>query len=351
MPTRTTAPQFYNPNATGVPAGQVLPNVGGTLNLNPGSVTQVTADTTDKGTVTDTQAFNRSQIALVGQTIIANSGAKVIAPGGEIDVDAAANPFNYVKTFAEPSGWPTSSDGGQIYLDSGSTIDASGLQNVQVDASRNLIEIQLGLNELQDDPLLRDGFLHGQTVTVDIGKGTPLLNDATLKNYANTIGRGVQEKLTTGGTISLNAGGDVITRAGSVQNVSGGSIAYQTSPGATTKLIGIDGKVYDISDAQPDLQYIAFQNSYSYTDQRWGTQTTFKQTSGQIAGYLQGADAGELDIRAPQSYLRGQMLATTTPGPYQRSASAGIASSLPKGGTLVLGDPNPAADNSGVKNS
>jgi filamentous hemagglutinin family protein len=345
----TTASAFYNGDVNGVPAGQLLPNVGGTLNLNSGSVTQVTADTTDKGTVTDTQVFNRSQVELIGQTVIANNGAKVIAPGGQIDVDAAANPYNYV-TRIQRHQLATSSDGGQIYLDSGSTIDASGLQNVQVDASRNLIQIELGLNELQDDPVLRNGFLHGQTVTVDIGKGTPLLNSATLKSYANTIGRGVQEKLTTGGTISLNAGGDVITRAGSVQNVSGGSIAYQTSPGATSKLIGIDGKVYDISDAQPNLQYIAFQNSYSYTDQRWGSQTTFKQTSGQIAGYLQGADAGEVDVRAPQSYLRGQMLATTTPGPYQRRAAAGIASSLPKGGTLVLGDPNPADDGTGVRN-
>ena len=345
----TTAPEFYNPDATGVPAGQMLPNVGGTLNLNSGSVTQVIADTTDKGTVTDAQVFNHSQVELIGQTVIANNGATVIAPGGRIDVDAAANPYNYVKRLQSRQ-LPTSSDGGQIYLDSGSTIDASGLQNVQVDASRNLIQIQLGLNELQDDPLLRDGFLHGQTVTVDIGKGTPLLNSANLKSYADTIGRGVQEKLSIGGTISLNAGGDVITRAGSVQNVSGGSIAYQTSPGATTKLIGIDGKVYDISDAQPNLRYIAFQNSYSYTDQRWGSQTTFEQTSGYIAGYRQGADAGEVDIRAPQSYLRGQMLAATTSGPYQRSATAGIASSLPKGGTVVLGDPNPADNGNGVKN-
>ena len=334
---------FYNPASAGISKGQVLPNVGGTLTLAPGSVTEVTPDKTDTTTITNSQTFYTSQVNLAGKTITLQGNATISAPGGQVGAVASENPYR-LQQGVDGKAPPAGTDDGRIYLDSASTIDVSGLQQVAAPAAENLVQIQLGANELQDDPLLRTGFLHGQTVTVDVTKGTPLLNQATLLSYANTIAHTVSEKLTTGGTINLVSGGDVITRAGSVQNVSGGSTAFQASAGSTTKLIGADGKVYDISSAPNNIQYVGFADSYSYIDPRWGTKSSWGAT-GNLPGFLQGAAAGAIGIEGPQIYLRGTTLGQTTPGPYQRSAAT-----LPSGGSLTLGNSNPSADLLGNKN-
>lgn len=318
---------FYTPSEQGLNAGQLLPNTGGTVNLQPGSVTEVVPDTTSTTTITSAQTFYPSQVSAVGKNVNLLGNAQITAPGAQVNLEAFDNPFQGV------TGKQThAATGGRVYLDSQSNIDVSGLQNVSAPASQNLIQIELGANELQDDPLLRTGVLHGSTVTVDLAKGTPLLNQATLDSYASTVGHSLQEVLSTAGTINLTSGGDVITRSGSVQNVSGGSIAFQNSSGATTKLLGADGKVYDIGSAPNNIQYLGFADSYSYTDPRWGTQTNYK-TTGTIAGYLQGSSAGAINILAPNVYLAGTMLAHTTPGPYQR----GVAT-LPGGGAFNIGD-------------
>jgi len=326
----------YDPDAnkSAMTQGELLPNVGGKLTLAPGSVTEITADK-DTATITDSQKFYSSQINLVGKTIEVLKNATVRAPAAALNAVAAANPYDYVSKI-DAQTVPAQSDGSRIYLDSGSDIDLSGMTGVKVSAARNLVDIRLGANELEDDPLLRDSFLHGSTVTVDVTKGTPLLNAATLQSYRNNIGRGIDEKLTRGGSINLSAAGDVITRAGSVQNVSGGSVAYQAAVGkATTQLLGADGKVYDITNAPNNVQYTGFADQYSYIDQRWGTVSSWKASStALIAAYTEGADAGGLAVQAPQVYLRGNMLAETSPGVYQRSAAT-----LPQGGSFTLGAP------------
>jgi filamentous hemagglutinin len=324
---------FYNDAVAGLASGQMLPNEGGTLTLAAGSVTQIRPDPTDKGTITNQQAFNESQLGLIGQSVTLQGNASIVAPAATVSVVASQNPFQFVKAVSAPnqSRFPTD-DSGRIYLDSGSTIDVSGLTDVPIPASRNLLPIQLDANALQDDPLLRNSFLHGATVTIDVNRGSPLLNQQTLNGYANTIARGIDEKLTQAGTINLMSAGDVITRVGSIQNVSGGSIAYQQSIGSTTKLLGADGKTYDISTAPNNIQYVGLADSYSYTDTRWGVTTSWSQKGGLIPSYVQGMGAGTIEVESLQMYLRGSMEANTTSGLFQRVAP-------PVGGTLILGDP------------
>ncbi len=338
-----SASQFYNSSAVGLNAGQLEPNVGGTVNLAPGSLTQVLPDASSTTTITSAQTFYPSQVSVVGQNVSLNGNATIVAPGGQVNLTASANPFKQTQTTANHL-IPKEADASRLYLDADSDIDVSGLQNVSAPASQNLIQIQLGANELQDDPLLRTGFLHGKTVTVDLSKGTPLLNQATLNSYAGTVGHSLQEVLTKGGSIELASGGDVITRAGSTQNVSGGSVAFQNSTGATSKLLGADGKVYDIGSAPNNIQYVGFADSYAYTDPRWGTMTSYS-ASGTVAGYLQGSAAGSISILGPNLYLAGRMLASTTPGPFQRTAAT-----LPSGGSLSIGDSAAGADISGTRN-
>ncbi len=328
-------PLFYNNNAAGLGQGQMLANVGGTLTLAPGSVTEIQPDATDTATITDSQSFYNSQINLVGKNIDMMGNAAIRAPGATVSAVAALNPFDYAEKEFAKSSLPEVVDGSRIYLDAGSSIDVSGLSDVAIAATRNLIPVRLGVNELADDPLLRDGPLHGQTVTIDVTKGSTLLNANTLKSYQNTIGRGIDEKMTVGGTITLSSDGDVVTRSGSIQNMSGGSIDYQSAYGQSpSKLLGANGRLYDITTAPTNIQYVGVADSYSYTDPKWGVTHTWS-TSNQsfIPGYMQGANAGRLTIHAPEIYLRGSMLGLTTTGINQRSATT-----LPKGGTFVLGD-------------
>jgi len=320
-----------NPSILGF--GNLEPTSGGTLTLASGSVTEVTPDSADTGTATDAQQFLPSAVGLVGSSIDLLGTAKVIAPSGNVSLLASANP---TVEFNEPAGAGHSNpvDGSRIYLDSGSVIDVSGVQNVAVPVTRNLVSVNLTANELADDPLLRTGFLHGQTVVVDITKGTALFD---LTPFASNIGRGVAEKSTTGGTITLNSEGDVILRSGSTLNVSGGSVAYQPGYGNPTKLLGIDGKVYDLSTAPKDMIYVGFANQYSYTDPKWGVTQSwnllFSKNGTYLPGYLQGASAGTINLIAPHVIEQGTLLAGTIAGPYQRTTST-----LPLGGLLNIGD-------------
>src|SRR5262249_2413834 len=154
-----------------------------------------------------------------------------IASGGEINVSALADPF--------PLG-PISSDTSQMYIESGAILDVSGTRGVQLAMERNFIEVELRGNELRDNPLLRNSFLYGKKVWIDIrdkGKfSDPLLADvewfeggpgvwygSSLFDASGWIGmmqRGVAELTSKGGTITLNGLGDLVLRQGSLLNVS-----------------------------------------------------------------------------------------------------------------------------------
>ena len=314
---------YYDTSAAGY--GTLLPNNGGQLNLAPGSVTEVLPDSST-ATISQQNLVNfiPSQVALVGQTVGVQGGATVRAPGGTVVVSAATNPSNQ---FSNPS--TAIDDGGRIYLASGSTIDVSGLTDVPVAATNEIIQVTLEGDDLQNDPILRNGFLHGTTVTVNADQGSTLFSVAP---YVGNIQLGINQLLTAGGSIQLNSDGDVITRAGSKLNVSGGSIAYQAGIGpSTTELLGANGQVYNIGTAPTTVQYVGLANSYSYTDPTWGTVTSAKSKT-YYPGYTEGANAGEIEVLAPEVYLRGSVLANTVAGIYQRTAST-----LPLGGEFEIG--------------
>jgi filamentous hemagglutinin len=324
---------IYNPNPTQNSAptafGGLLPNNGGTLILSPGSTTQVLPDATDTGTLTVPQqaAFITSQVDLAGRAVALNGNATIKAPGGSVNVYAAGDPALQGSNPTLPP-----ADGGSIYLDKASVIDVAGLSQVSVPVTQNIVQVTLETNDLQNDPLQRNSFLHGTTVTADI-RNPPALFDIT--PYANNIGSNIDEVLTKGGNIQLNATGNVVARAGSTLNVSGGSIAYQSAYGpATTNLVGADGKIYNIGTAPNTVEYVGVANSYSYTDATWGV-TTKGAAQTLYAGYTQGANAGGLQVKAPAVYLRGTMLADTVNGINQRSPG-----SLAAGGTFSVGCAN-----------
>jgi len=322
---------FYNPNPTDsngkqTAFGGLLPNDGGTLVLAPGSVTEVLPDATDTGTLSAAQraGFYASQVDLAGRIVATQGNAAIHAPGGAVELLATPDPAN-----PSAGGAGAAGDGSSIYIDANSTIDVSGLQGVSVPVTQNLVQVTLETNDLQNDPVNRNGFLHGATVTVDV-RTPPTLFDVT--PYANNIGLGIDQVLTTAGTIDLVSTGQVITRAGSTLNVSGGSVDFQGGNGpSTTNLVGANGKVYNISTAPSNIEYVGIANNYAYTDPTWGV-TSKGNTSSYYAGYTQGSNAGTIGIQAPQVYLRGAMQAATVDGSNQLTAAT-----LPQGGTFVLG--------------
>jgi filamentous hemagglutinin family protein len=309
---------------------KLLPNQGGALTLSHGSVTEVIPDATDHKTITDTQVFLSSDVSLVGRKINLEGNAAVVAPGGKATLLAADNPYDRFLNRNNIKPTPAEPDGSRIYLDSGSRIDTSGLQGVQLSAEHNLVQVELRSNELQDAPLQRDGFLKGKTVTVDLRKGTPL---ADITAFRNNLGRGVSEKLTQAGNVSLDSGGDIIATRGSLINVSGGTIQYQQGLDRTTTLLGSDGRIYNIADAPIDVKYIGFADDYTVKSGKWGTTTIVATPRPVLQGYVEGQSGGTISVSTPWAALQGELQARATPGPLQRTEAQ-----VPKGGALIIGE-------------
>ena len=95
---------------------------------------------------------------MVGKELSLEGNAAVIAPGGKVSLLAADNPYDRLRDRNNPKPVPVEPDGSRIYLDVASRIDASGLQSVQLSAERNLVQVELRSNELQNAQRLDSGF-------------------------------------------------------------------------------------------------------------------------------------------------------------------------------------------------
>src|SRR5262249_29767308 len=131
-----------------------------------------------------------------------------------------------------------------------------------------LVSVELRANELADDPNQRDGALRGSTVVVDARVGTPIAN---VSGAISLIERGVQERTSTGGTVTFDSGGDIAIASGARIDVSGGAVTYAPGVMATTMLIRADGTTVDIGSASPDDHYVGLVNPvYKQVFDRWG---------------------------------------------------------------------------------
>src|SRR5262249_22604718 len=147
----------------------------------------------------------------------------------------------------------------------GATIDVAGLQNVELPVSYNFVEIELRGPEAADSPLQRRGPVFGKTLIVDIRAsgtrrdgttwvGTPL---ADASGYIDNVGRSIEQRMTSGGTVTmrtaLRPGSEVVLEQGSVINMAGGSIRYLSGTVPTSYVIGIDGRIYSMEKADPNM--------------------------------------------------------------------------------------------------
>jgi hypothetical protein len=280
----------------------------GALVLGPGSVTEVRPDLADTSTTPASTTFNPSLVDLSGKTILLKAGAVVAAPGGDVKLSAQGNPAS---ALVDPGGT------GRIYLETGASINVAGTSSTHMAMEKNVIEVQLRGNEFADSPLQRDSLVRGQTISIDIRKGTPL---GDVSGYLALVEQNVGQRTAAGGTVTFNADGDAIVAAGAAVNVSGGKVTYDAGYVATTQLVSA-GRVYDIGNATPDRVYDGVIKAQPGP-------RSFE------AGYFDGRSAGSIAFNAPNLVLRGDLKGVATPGARQRDATG---AAYPGGGSIIIG--------------
>jgi filamentous hemagglutinin family protein len=323
-------------------------NRAGTLIFGNGSVTSITPDSNGQ---TDTSApgttFTPGTIAMTAGSVWFQSGSLVEAPGATVSV-TALSPTSALDV--TPPG--DTSVPGRIYLDTGATIDVSGLANVQLPISDILLTVPLlTANELADSPLLRDGFLNGlKNVIVDStlsgtnsnGQqwvGSPVLN---LAGDVSLMPRTVDQLLTNGGTITLS-GAQVMTADGSSLNLNGGYVHYLGGVVSTTRLIDANGAIVPIGQASPFDTYVGIAGEFIDSHPRWGVTNDWFDPllSGGAyeSDFIVGGNAGTLNVYASQAMvLDGNVSAQVVGGNKQVQDN-----DLPTGGSFSLGAQGAAA--------
>ena len=343
----------------------------GNVTLGQGSVTLVVPDRSDTSTIEATSVNTRYRAGTVdlrGTLIDIQRDASVIVPSGTINVTASSYLPTVVGAIAD-SRDPTL-DGSRIYIAENATLSVAGITDVSLAMDSNIVKADLRINELRDSVLYRGSWLSGTTVSVDRREngsfvdgpmsGVQWLRDKNgnvlpgrwegtpLADVSQWLGTGLitlAELSTKAGSISLKAGGDVITRPGSVISVAGGALSYRAGYIKTTKLLGADGRVYDISDATPDRLYVSLadggftrtHNVQGQLDTRltenWRSVFDRAGSGRYEQGYSEGKDAGRIQIyHGGALVLEGDFAGDVIKG--ERQVANGSSA---KAGELVFG--------------
>ncbi|MEI7465967.1 MAG: hypothetical protein WCJ87_11520, partial [Burkholderiales bacterium] len=282
----------------------------GTVSFGTGSVTQVLPDTRDKSTLPESQNYasvlddRRGEIRVDAKTI-ASSGTLQV-PGGRITLKARE-----AVGAADPKA-------ARVYLDSGSVTSVAG-NWADVPFADNLLTFKITSNELRDAPNQKGGFLKGQTVTVDLRKGSPLLN---LDGYRAAQARTVGQKTAVGGELDVSSTGSLIQRSGALIDASGGGYRYAAGTASTSVLVGNDGRNYSITTAPEQRPYTSLLDTYTRTYSRWGQTQIFTGLNLGLgsaeAAYVEGKTGGTIRLQSAAGLvLDGALKGGVTVGPNQ----------------------------------
>ncbi|WP_446809753.1 filamentous hemagglutinin N-terminal domain-containing protein [Methylomonas sp. 2BW1-5-20] len=272
------------------------------VTLASDSLTTVTLDAS-AGSAVNGQIQPKSKIDLEAGQIRMQAGAKIVAHSGDVRLIASTTPSN-------PLDATSATNASRIVLDAGSTIDVSGIKNVELPMSANILDVELRNDELRDAPLQKTGILHGKTVQVDSRTGTSL---ADISGALGKVQHSINERSVDAGSVELQSEGKVIVDQNATIDISGGSIHYLAGKITTSKLLS-NNRVFDIATANPNLTYQQIlSNSHYQSD------------------YYQGGDAGNLSIKSRELALSGNIIANTVNSAYQRSAD-----NWASGGTLNI---------------
>ncbi len=311
----------------------------GAVVFGAASVTEVVPDFSDPTTAVDEQPQSLSSIEAMGKTIEVRDAARLVATSGAIEFTATTNP-------TRPLSGETAGNGARIDIAAGATLDVSGTEDVRLSMERNLVTVELRGNELKDSPLQRNGILYGKKIKVDVREGTPI---ADISGALANIQRGIGERTTAGGTISLGSEDALNVAAGATLDVSGGSVRYDGGSLETTKLVS-GGRIYDIGEADPNLHYDAILGVYKRTTAKWALTKEYhipglRSLATTEDAYVEGKDAGSMRLLGNQMSIAGTLKGDTIAGTRQRQLPSTVAlpwtrpaHQLPLGGQVIFGD-------------
>jgi filamentous hemagglutinin len=317
----------------------------GTVEFSSGSTTAILPEE-DGLTALDGQPQAQSLIRAEGLTVDVLGGAQLVAPSGKVSLEASNNPLAiYVQDHpniglnASPS-----LDAARLYVADGAVIDVSGLLNVWVPASDDVIDVNVQSNELRDSPLNRSGILLGQDVWVNTHNLDTVASDRIytagglleVSGWLGLIPRSIDERLTSGGSVSVYSTGDAILRPGALIDIAGGSVFHQAGFVNDTRLIGADGRLYVVNQAPADMTYVAVCCNFTVEHSHWGVKDIYvnpllNRPTFQPA-YVEGKNAGSLSIVASEAEADAQVDANAINGIFQRTAD-----SMAQNGSLTIG--------------
>jgi filamentous hemagglutinin len=319
----------------------------GTVELAAGSLTTVVPEE-DGQTAAVGQPQTQSLIRIEGETVNVRgntgdvAGASIWAPGAKVALNASSDSRNLLTNdFGTSIGAAFLPDAGRVYIGDGATIDVAGLKMVSLAAAQNAVDVNARGNELRDSPVQRGGVLAGQDVFVDVRDLITIAADRIytpgglleVSGYLGLAQRNIDQRLTTGGSVSIFSTGDAIVRPGSLIDISGGSLAHQAGYVNTTILLGADGRRYSIDNAPADMTYVGFCCQFVVNHSRWGVQDIYSSTAPiWEPAYIEGTAAGSISLMVRSAEFDATVNAATVSGAYQRTLQT-----QPAGGSLTIG--------------
>lgn len=302
------------------------------VSFGASSLTEVLPDLDSGDTAIDEQLQSPSRIDVSGATVVLHGGARLVAPGGEVTIDANAR------------GDVSRS---RVVVQAGAVIDVSGSE-VVLPMSRNQGEIELRGNELADFPLQRGGVLRGETIKFDLREPPAIGN---VQAVYDALARDVGERTASGGSVSLTSQGAIQLDKGALIDISGGSVSYQAGFIEASFVVSTDGRVFRISEANPNLVYDRVLPRVSRTHAKWGVTRTWNVFGTALNGaaqfqpaYIEGRDAGRLNLVAPDIQLAASVQAGRVLGAFQRLPAETLElgrfrpfDQIPLGGALGIG--------------
>lgn len=308
---------------------------GGVLTLGAGSRIELAPDDGAAAdgkplTIDGNATFTASRVELSGAQISLADNASIKAPGGIVNLRAEVTP-DYSAGDATRVGAGLA----RIAIGSGVTIDVSGTTDTQASVERHFVTTELlGGSDLADSPLQRNGPLYRSKVTFDTRRDAPILSADSVSAYRNSIRTMVNERMAKGGTVHLQAEGDVVMHESASIDVSGGKVTYAAGAVQPTMLVAADGTRYSLNDASKDIVYADIEGAAKGMQDRWGVVPNWTPQRSRIEqGYVEGTAAGRINVLARDVVLDGTLKADTVKGERQ---SAGI-DPLAAGGVLRLG--------------
>jgi len=313
-----------NPVVTSAGSTAYLPQVtgGGSVTFGAGSVTEVRPDSDESNKQVAAATFTKAKVSVSGGQILLQSGATISAKSGVVSIVAAARQEDSHSTDltsgGEKSSASSAADTSRVVVQSGATIDVSGVMDYLLPMSSNYLDAKLFSIELAKAPLQRVGVLYQKSITFDVRQSVVV---ADVSGALANVKHSALELSTTGGTVDIRSDGVLATEAGSTINFAGGSIKY--ADGFKTISLLRKGDTYvDVNHAKANVVYDELVQSRSLRKE---------------LGYTDGKNAGNATFVAPLTSLQGQLNGSVVTGVRQRNDGMEGASALPLAGTVTIG--------------